>query len=66
LFFYIAKKIILEKNYVIKLYKVIKIKKCGEINIHRTPIILWITIVIHSVLLFSFPFSFSFVFEFLL
>ena len=28
------KKIVLEKNHVIKLYKVIEIKRCGEIIIH--------------------------------
>jgi len=34
------KKIVLEKNQVIKLYKVTKIKECEAINVHPTPIAL--------------------------
>jgi len=45
------KKIILEKNHVIKLYEVTKLKDVGETTIHPTLLALWITIVINTVLL---------------
>jgi hypothetical protein len=35
-FTHAARKIVLEKNNVIKLYKVTKIKGCGETTIHPT------------------------------
>jgi hypothetical protein len=54
----VKKKIIFEKIRVIKLYKVTKIKRCGETTIHPTLITSWITIVIHNVLLFFFVFDF--------
>ena len=56
-FSHIVKKIVLEKNHVIKFYEITKIKRYEEIIVHPTPIALWITIVIHNVLL-SFFFLF--------
>jgi energy-converting hydrogenase Eha subunit A len=61
LFFYslifsyiVKKKIVLEKNHVIKFYEIKKIKGYEKIIVHPTPIALGITIVIHNVLLFFF------------
>jgi len=59
------KKIVLEKNHVIKLYEVAKIKECGGPIVHPTPIALRITIVIHDVLLFfSIFLFFNFCYDF--
>jgi hypothetical protein len=60
-FSHIVTKLILEKNHVIKLYEVIKIKYYGGNHCSHNPIALWITIVIHSVLL-SFLFYFFLIF----
>ena len=64
-FSHIVTKLILEKNHVIKLYEVIKIKDYGGNHCSHNPIALWITIVIHSVLLsFLFSFFFNFCYDF--
>jgi hypothetical protein len=62
LFFFsdIVRKIVLEKNHVIKLYKITKIKGCEKTIIRPTPIALCITIVIHNVLLFFFFLNFCY------
>jgi hypothetical protein len=55
-----VKKIFFEKNHVTKFYKITKIKEFEETIVHPTLIASWITIVIHNVLLFFFPFFLKF------